>query len=442
MSDIPVVFSAPYSRQRHGIEIAIPLETMLISLVGLSHKTAPMEVREKVHLSPEQIPGALRALREVAPEALILSTCNRFEILLRHEHEADIPTVAKVIADQCGVSREVFESALYQHRGADALRHVFRVASSLDSMVIGESQILGQLKHAFALAKQEESVQGALHSILDRAITVAKKIRTETSIAVKPVSMSSVAVDLASKIFGELSGKTALVIGAGKMSVLSIRHLQSHGVKNMLIANRTFQKAAEIATQVGGTAVPFETLADHLSQSDIVISSTGSSDFILRKDQVARAMALRKNRPMLLVDIAMPRDIDPQVHEIGNVYLYAIDNLKALTERNQQERREEAREAEEIVAREAQICWSKLKELDAAPAIQELQGKAEELRRREVESGLLQLGDVSEEQKLGIETLAARLVDKILQGYFCEMRQLAAQPDGLEKIQYIRTRLL
>ncbi|HSP07575.1 MAG TPA: glutamyl-tRNA reductase, partial [Acidobacteriota bacterium] len=403
---------------------------MLISLVGLSHKTAPMEVREKVHLSPEQIPGALRALREVAPEALILSTCNRFEILLRHEHEADIPTVAKVIADQCGVSREVFESALYQHRGADALRHVFRVASSLDSMVIGESQILGQLKHAFALAKQEESVQGALHSILDRAITVAKKIRTETSIAVKPVSMSSVAVDLASKIFGELSGKTALVIGAGKMIVLSIRHLQSHGVKNMLIANRTFQKAAEIATQVGGTAVPFETLADHLSQSDIVISSTGSSDFILRKDQVARAMALRRNRPMLLVDIAMPRDIDPQVHEIGNVYLYAIDNLKALTERNQQERREEAREAEEIVAREAQICWSKLKELDAAPAIQELQGKAEELRRREVESGLLQLGDVSEEQKLGIETLAARLVDKILQGYFCEMRQLAAQPDG------------
>lgn len=415
---------------------------MLISLVGLSYKTAPMEVREKVHLSPEQIPGALRALREIAPEAVILSTCNRFEILVRHKEAQDIAALCRVLGEHCGVDPSVFGSSLYTYEGADAVRHVFRVASSLDSMVIGEAQILGQLKQAFALAKEEQAVQSALHSVLDRAITVAKKIRTETSIAVKPVSISSVAVDLASKIFGDLTGKTALVIGAGKMSVLSIRHLQSRGITRLLIANRTFEKASEVAQQVQGTAVPIESLSEHLAQSDIVMSSTGCPHFILNREQVAHAMAIRKNKPMLLVDIAMPRDIDPQVHEIGNVYLYAIDDLKMLAERNQQERRKEAQQAEEIVLREAQMCWSKLKELDAAPAIHALQNKAEELRRQELESGLQLLGDVSQEQREGIETLAARLVDKILQGYFCEMRQLAAQPGGLEKIHYIRTRLL
>lgn len=415
---------------------------MLVSLVGLSHRTAPIDVREKVHLSAEQVPGALRALREFAPEAMILSTCNRFEILMRHEKPLDPSRITAMIGRECGVDPAQFESNLYFHEGEEAVKHAFRVAGSLDSMVIGESQILGQLKQAMTLAQQEQALQGALQSILDRAITVAKKIRSETSIAVKPVSMSSVAVDLATKIFGSLNGKTALVIGAGKMSVLSIRHLQSHGITNMLIANRTFQKAEELAQEVNGKAVPFETLTDQLAQADIIISSTGSPDFILMKEHVERAMSKRKNRPMLLVDIALPRDIDPKIHEIGNVYLYAIDDLKSLADRNRQERHKEADQAEAIVTREAQICWSKLKELDAAPAIHELQGKAEELRRQEIELGLQSLGEVSEEQKAGIETLAARLVDKILQGYFCEMRQLAGQPGGLEKIQYIRTRLL
>ncbi len=412
---------------------------MAISLIGLNHKTAPVELRERLHMPEDQIAEALGKLLQIVPEALIFSTCNRVELLINQEALVDVQEQLVLFWSKYrNMPAAEFEPFLYRHAGPDAVHHVFRVASSLDSMVIGEPQILGQMKQFFTIAQQAKSIGATLHSLMERSFMVAKKVRNETMIAANAVSVSSVAVELATKIFGKLEGKTALIIGAGKMSLLSIQHLQSRGVRVILVTNRTFQKAAEIAEHMKGRAVPFENLIDCLAESDIVISSTGSDTFIVRKEHALRAMSLRKNRPIFFIDLAVPRDIDPQINQIDNTFLYDIDDLRAVADKNRQERQKEAQRAEEIVSQEAEVFWNKLKALDIAPTIREIQSRIESMRKREIELTLKKLGPLTAEQQEAIEQLTASVTDKIVQSSFSELRQLANQPDGVEKISLIK----
>jgi len=412
---------------------------MAISLIGLNHKTAPVELRERLHVPENRLPEALRALLQLVPEALIFSTCNRVEFLVNQENLEDVrEQLVRFWSEQRDLSISEFEPFLYHHSGPDAVRHVFRVTSSLDSMVVGEPQILGQMKQFFAIAQETKSIGATLNSLMERSFMVAKRVRTETTIAANAVSVSSVAVELATKIFGKLDGKTALIIGAGKMSLLSIQHLQSRGVRVILVTNRTFQKAAELAEQIKGRAVPFENLIDCLSESDIVISSTGSETFIVRKEHALRAMNVRKNRPMFFIDIAVPRDIDPQINQIDNTFLYDIDDLRAVADKNRQERQKEAQRAEEIISQETEVFWGRLKALDIAPTIREIQARVDSMRKREMELTLKKLGPLTPEQKEAIEQLTASVTDKIVQSSFSELRQLANQPDGVEKISLIK----
>jgi glutamyl-tRNA reductase len=257
-------------------------------------------------------------------------------------------------------------------------------------------------------------------------------------IASNAVSVSSVAVELASKIFGKLDGKTALIVGAGKMSVHAIKHLQSRGIRLILVTNRTFQSAAELAEIIKGRAVPFEGLSECLAEADIIISSTGSTNFIIRKEHILRAMATRKNKPIFLIDIAVPRDIDPQINQIDNTFLYDIDDLTNVADANRKEREKEAVHAEEIVAKEAELFWNRLKTLDIAPTIREIQERIDLLRQSELQRTLKKLGPLSKEQKEALENLASSLTTKLTQSSFAELRQLANQPDGFEKIELIR----
>jgi glutamyl-tRNA reductase len=412
---------------------------MLIQLIGLNHKTAPVELRERLHIEEGKLPTALQRLREIVPEAMIFSTCNRFEILARVERlEECKERMMNLISEMRSIPIPEFEPMLYSYVGPEAVRHVFRVTSSLDSMIVGEPQILGQMKQFFAIAQNERTIAFTLHSLMERAFMVAKKIRRETLVASSSVSVSSVAVELAAKIFDKLEGKTALVTGAGKMSVLALQHLQAHGVKNILVTNRTFQKAQELAQQIGGRAVPFDDITGCLAESDIVISSTGSQTFILKRDQVQRAMSLRKNRPMFFIDIAVPRDIDPQINGLDNVFLYDIDDLQNVAEKNRSQRNKEAEKAEEIVSHESELFWNKLKAVDIAPTIREIQQRIDDLRKHEMELTLKKMGPLSEPQKNALDQLTASLTNKILQQSYSELRQLASQPDGLEKIELIR----
>jgi len=412
---------------------------MAISLIGLNHKTAPVELRERLHVPENRIPEALQALLRLVPEALIFSTCNRVEFLVNQETLEDVrEQLVRFWSEQRELSASEFEPFLYHHTGPDAVRHVYRVTSSLDSMVVGEPQILGQMRQFFAIAQQTKSIGATLNSLMERSFMVAKRVRTETTIAANAVSVSSVAVELATKIFGKLEGKTALIIGAGKMSLISIQHLQSRGVRVILVTNRTFQKAAEVAEHIKGRAVPFENLIDCLSESDIVISSTGSETFIVRKEHALRAMNLRKNRPMFFIDIAVPRDIDPQINQIDNMFLYDIDDLRAVADKNRQERQKEAQRAEEIISQETEVFWGKLKALDIAPTIREIQNRIDSIRKREMDLTLKKLGPLTPEQKEAIEQLTASVTDKIVQSSFSELRQLVNQPDGVEKINLIK----
>jgi glutamyl-tRNA reductase len=381
---------------------------MIISVTGLNHKSAPVEVRERIHIPEERLPEMLRELQKHVSEGLIFSTCNRFEVLSQRENGEQLrEALVDFIGSQRGVEPATLQPYVYFHTGPDAVRHVFRVASSLDSMVVGEPQILGQMKQFFSMAQQQHTIGFTLNAVMERAFTVAKRVRTETQIAENPVSVSSVAVELAIKIFGKLDTKTALIIGAGKMSVHAIRRLQSRGIHTILVSNRTHERAVEIASEIGGRAVEFKDLPNRIVDADIVISSTGSTEFIIRKEDVLRAMNARKNRPVFFIDIAVPRDIDPRINEIDNIFVYDIDDLMHVAEANRKDRQKEAEKAEEIVLTEAQSFWQKLKTHDIHPTIREIQSKIDELRRNEIDRSLKRLGPLTNEQKQALEQLTS-----------------------------------
>ena len=415
---------------------------MNFCLVGLSHKTAPVEVREQFAFPEDDLPAALQAALELpeVSEAVILSTCNRVEILARAEtDDGNIgPVLGRFLAEFRRRDFTEIERYLYEYRQRDALRHIFRVASSLDSMVIGESQILGQVKTAYAVARACGALGGTLEEVLTRAFAVAKQIRTETGIASSAVSVSYAAVELAKKIFGSLEGKRILLIGAGKMSELAAKHLLNSGAAGIFVANRTPERAEELAATLQGRAVPFDQILEYAAQCDILISSTGAPGFIISKADAQHVLGERRNRPIFLIDIAVPRNIDPEANKLDNLFLYDIDDLQQVVNANLKERLREAHRGEQIAEQEVERLLRRLKTLDVVPTIIDLRTRLEEIRTAELARMSSQLSDLTPEQREAIEAMTRGMVNKILHHPVSHLKTLAQQPDGLKLVETVR----
>lgn len=390
---------------------------MNIIVVGLSHHSAPVAIREKVAFSPNDMQRPLQQALKLQNigEGMIVSTCNRVEIYATSRNpDAGIASLRRFMAEYHEVSQDDLLPHLYDYQGEDAIRHVFRVAASLDSMVIGEPQILGQIKTAYGYAAEFKSVGLILNRFLRKAFSVAKRVRTETSIASNAVSVSFAAVELARKIFGTLDNKTVLLIGAGEMCELAAKHFINNGVSRVLVTNRTLARAEKLAAEFEGRAIPFEEFPDQLHQADIVLTSTGAPTCILDRFQVEKVLKLRKNKPMFFIDIAVPRDIEPQVNGVSNVYLYDVDDLQGVVQANLKERHKEAKKAEEIIDQEIGQFRDWMETLQVKPTIVSLRRKFEDIRRGEVEKTLRNLKDVGTKEQKAIEALTSAIINKIL----------------------------
>ena len=387
-----------------------------IVVIGVNHKTAPVEVRERLALNqvddpPIRLFWELPSVREV----VFLSTCNRVEVIAGvKDYSSARDEIVDIWTRVAGVSRDDFLKSTYIHRGQDAIRHVFRVASSLDSMVVGEPQILGQLKSAYRTAHELGCSGQILNKLMHKAFSVAKKIRTETRIASQAVSISYAAVELAKKIFGDLSGKSAMLIGAGEMAELAAQHLITNGISELKVANRTLERAVELSKALGGKAISLAEVEEALIDVDIVISSTGAPGFVVKKEQIQKIMRPRRHRLLFFIDIAVPRDVDPEINDIENCYVFDIDELKEVVEENKAERQREAGKAERIIDTEIITFKSWLSSLDIVPVIRGLQEKAESIRKRELAKTLKNLKDLDEKELRAIERLTQSLVSKIL----------------------------
>ena len=401
---------------------------MKLALAGINHRTAPVHVREKLAFRTEDIPAALGLLESHGvQEALILSTCNRVEIAAALPAGVPADTLLHgLVAGRGGLTPEALQPHLYCLEDAAVIRHLFRVAASLDSMIVGEPQILGQLKQAYLQARDHGFIGNVLDTVLTRAFNVAKRVRSETEIGQSAVSVSYAAVELAREIFGSLNKKRVLILGAGKMSEGAARHLLRAGVSDILITNRTPERAREVAELFRGEIVPYDHFPQRLFEVDIVIASSAAPGYVLGAEMVRRAIEARKNQPMFLVDIAVPRNIDPAVNDIEHAFLYDIDDLQRLTDRNLQGRKEMAQAAEKIVAEEVSRLEARLRERELTPTIVNLQEQFEEIRRDALERYRSKLGPLTEEQQGALEALTRAIVNKIAHGPISEMRRQAA----------------
>jgi glutamyl-tRNA reductase len=404
-----------------------PHQTLV--LLGINHNTAPIEVRERLAIPAERLAEATRTLlhQPGIREGLILSTCNRVEILTLQEENttSDLP---RFLHEYFSVQPATLQPHLYEHRDREAVRHLFRVASSLDSMVVGEPQILGQVKESYTIAREVGAVSTHLESLLQRTFTVAKKIRTETQIGSNSVSIASVAVDLARKIFGSLQGKTVLLVGAGKMSELAARHLIQHGAGSILVSNRTESRAEKIAAEflhatVTTGVIPFERLYEQADRADIVITSTGSPQKIFGRSHGEHFLERRRNRPMFFIDIAVPRDVDPLMNEVEGCFVYDIDDLQQVATSNQANRSREAEAAESIVSREVDKYQQRLQSRDSVPAIVALQQSAEAIREAELSRASKRLADLTPTQREAVESLTRSLTAKLLHPQLTALRR-------------------
>ncbi len=410
---------------------------MQLAIVGLSHKTAPVEVRERLAFDSDALRSALSSLvqKENISEAMILSTCNRVELVVEGP---DDRFVRDFLCEYHKISPDVVAKHLYSFKNIEAIRHVFRVTSSLDSMMVGEPQILGQVKEAYRIAADAGTIGMNLSALMSRAFAVAKKIRSETGISQSAVSISYAAVELAKKIFGTLSGKTVMIIGASKMGELAAKHLKRAGVSSVLVTNRTFERAVELAKVFEGAAVPFEHFADHIDRADIVITSTGAPHFIITKPMGEQMIHRRKNKPIFFIDIAVPRDIDPTVNEIDNAFLYDIDDLHQVVDSNLQDRMKEAHRAEEIIDLEVQAFCVKMQSREVVPTIVQLRAALEKLRRDEIERNRKLLKDLSPEQQAAVDQITMSLVNKLLHQPIAELKAAATDPNGPEIVEIVR----
>ncbi len=390
---------------------------MNLVLVGVNHKTAPVQLREKLAGLMPEVSEAYRHLLSwpEIEEVLLYSTCNRVEALCV---TGDAERAAVRLKEWFGSHPEVptreLEESLYVHRDQDSVQHLFRVAASLDSLMVGEPQILGQVKAAYRAATECRATGAILNRLLHKTFSVAKRVRTETGIGDHAVNLSYAAVTLGRKIFGSLAGKTVLLIGAGEMAELALEHLQADGVGRIIVANRTLERGLKLADRFRGEAVSLEELEGQLLAADILISSTGSEQFLLTRDQVKAAMRRRKQRPLFCIDIAVPRDLDPGINDLDNVYLYNMDDLKEFVERNWQRRHQEAARAERLVAAETLKFVHWLKTLEVYPTIIDLKEKAEKICQAELKKTLAQLGPLSAEQSQALEVLTASITKKLL----------------------------
>jgi glutamyl-tRNA reductase len=399
---------------------------MALFAAGLSHKNAPVALREQLAVDGDKLREVLQeaVATGVVREAVMLSTCNRVEVY----GVADASGVARAavfgaLCRQRGIPPGSVEPLLYTHEEDDAVRHAFRVAASLDSMMIGEPQILGQVKDAFALAQSCETVGPALHTLFTQAFAVAKRVRTETEIARHAVSVSFAAVELAKKIFAGLSGRAVLLIGAGKMSELAAKHLVEHGAFPIYVVNRTWARAQEMARALSGTAAPFDELGTALAAADIVVTSTAAAAPIVTRGMVARAMHERGARPLFFIDIAVPRNVEQSVDTLEDVYCYDIDDLKQVVDANIRERLREAQRAEALVDREVTKFRARLGDVEVIPTIVSLRERLEEIGRREVKKTLARLPDATPETRAAIEALSAAIVNKVLHAPITKLRE-------------------
>jgi len=415
----------------------------MIIVIGVSHRTAPLPVREALAFPRDQLRDALLRLRAEtgAGEAMILSTCNRVELYARQDDPGAVDALESFLARYHARDGRELHAVVYRYADADAIRHAFRVAASLESMVIGEPQILGQVKEAYQAAEEAGTLGSALNALRNRSLAAAKRVRTETGIGRNAVSVSYVAVELARKIFGELKDKNVLLVGAGKMSELAAKHLVRSGGRATVLGGRTFEKAAELAAALGGKAAPLESLRDELARTDIVISGTGAPGIVIQEADVESARAARRGRharPLFLIDIAVPRDIDPAVRKIGGVFLYDLDDLKTVAEANLRERLKESAAAEALVEREVRefLDWQKAREV--VPLLNELRRRAEEIRRHELEKARRRIGPLTAEQDEAIEAATTAIVNKLLHSPTVHLKEAARESDAPEQLSLIR----
>ncbi len=399
---------------------------MTLFVSGLNHRTAPLDVREPLAVEDDKLRELLQDVHAtgVVTEALILSTCNRVEVY----GVAEVPGEARGVAFRHlgrhrGVDPAAIESALYTHLDGDAIRHAFRVASSLDSMMVGEPQILGQVKDAFALAQSCETIGPTLHRLFTQAFAVAKKVRSETEIAHHAVSVSFAAVELAKKIFAGLGGKAVLLVGAGKMGELAAKHLVEQGAFPIYVANRTWARAQEMARALAGTAVPFDDLPTAMAAVDIVITSTGAPRPVITREAVQRTMQERRTRPLFFIDIAVPRDVEASVDTLDDVYCYDLDDLRQVVDANIRERAREAQRAEALVEREVTKFRARLSDVNVIPTIVSLKERLEAIRIGEVRKALSQLPDASPETREALDAVSTAIVNKILHVPITKLRE-------------------
>ena len=402
-----------------------------LALIGINHKTAPIEVRERIAISRADLAETTRALAAVAgvTECMIVSTCNRVEILAAVEGPE--VQVADFLGNRFGLNPAILGPHLYEHRDQEAVRHLFRVAASLDSMVVGESQILGQVKEAFAVARAAGVVGSQLDQLLQAAFAAAKKVRSETEIGANSVSIASVAVEMARKIFGSLEGRTVFLVGAGKMTELSARHLRQQGVGQILVTNRTLERAQALAEPFNGRVIPFEEIYETASQADIVLTSTGAPHAIFTQAHGRQFLQRRRNRPMFFIDLAVPRDVDPLMGKLEGIFLYDIDDLQAVAATHLQERSREATDAESLIAAEVERFHLRRRAVNAAPAIIALQHQAEEIRQGEIRRAQTRLASLNDEQLAAVEALTRGLINKFLHPPMQALKQAARDNDQL-----------
>jgi len=410
-------------------------------LVGVNHKTTPVEIREKLAFTKGKIEESVNHLFNFPDiiEHTILSTCNRVEIYARaNSQDSAIKSIKQFICDFHQLSLVELEDHFYSYSNKEAVEHLFRVSSSLDSMILGEAQILGQVKEAYSLARDLRSTGLVLNQLFEKAFSIAKKVREETGIAERSVSISSAAVELAQKIFDDLENHTVMLVGTGEMAELAAKHLISYGVKTIYVTSRTYERAANLARMLNGSALDFEAFKNELHRADIVITSTSAPNFIIKKEIVEKAIHERKNKPIFFIDIAVPRDIEPDVNDLENVYLYDIDDLQVVVSANIKEREKEAENAMNFISQEVTKFNNWVGALDAVPTIVEIRKKAENIRKQEIEKTLKKISHLSEDDKQLLRQMSSSMINKILHKPTIKLKQKTQSEDGHVYLKAIR----
>lgn len=396
-----------------------------IGILGLNHNTAPLTVRERLFIKEESIPALLKRIREEGvPESVVVSTCNRTEIYFSGEDAEEMTDkVRRVLSETFAAPDDWFTAYAYSFSGEEAFRHLFLVASGLDSMVIGEPEILGQVKDAYRIAASARSTGFFLNKTFHKTFNVAKRIRTETRIGYNPLSISSMAVELAKRIFGTLGDKKILVVGAGEMCEVALKYFQKEGISDIIITNRTYRKAQRLAEEIIGKAEPFETLFDLIVDVDMVLASTGSEEPLIDPMRLQGVMKKRRNRPIFFIDIAVPRDVDPAVNDMDNVYLYDIDDLKELSQKHLSDRVRESEKAQVIIDNEATRFSDWLRKVDVNPLISHIMNRAEEIRAKEMKRALGRMEVSDDETVNNIDAMTRALMNKLVHPYLALLKE-------------------